>query len=393
LQGSPKKIVIFGGGGGINSIIQGLKDLYDITAVVSVFDDGGSTGQLRNHSGIAVGDFRNALTAMARWDENKAIVDVLNYRFKRNDIGAFFSSARDILNAALDEMNYDDYSRERVVRVFEERFGNCNVGLDEAMNIPVTTNGHPVGNLILCYLIMKLKDDEKWIESANHIFGSHGRVLPNTTESCRLIAFFDGYQSVVGESYFDNPSLRIPPIIEITLDRVVKAYNGVLGAVKQADLVVIAPGSFYASIIASLLPDGIKKALEGKRILWFGNFFYDLNQTLYRIPKGDGEEIILITPEDQVEILVRYLGKKPDLVIVQDPERFPKDPDILERYKNELGLEEIMPDYTRACIEVYPTDLARLDYTQMKRGPGYVFRHDPEKVRKSFRDVLAKYNL
>jgi uncharacterized cofD-like protein len=90
LQSSPKKIVIFGGGGGINPIIQGLKDLYDVTAIVSVFDDGGSTGRLRDHSGIAVGDFRNALTAMARGDENKAIVDVLNYRFRRNDIGVFF---------------------------------------------------------------------------------------------------------------------------------------------------------------------------------------------------------------------------------------------------------------------------------------------------------------
>jgi uncharacterized cofD-like protein len=289
-------------------------------------------------------------------------------------------------------MNYDDYNRERVVRIFEERFDNCNVGLDEAMNIPVTTNGHPVGNLILCYLIMKL-DEGRWIEAANHIFGSHGRVLPSTTEPCRLIANFDGYNSIVGESYFDNPNLRIPPIKEINLDKEAEAYDDVIRATKESDLVVLAPGSFYASIIASLLPQGIKKALKGKRIVWFGNFFYDLNQTLYRIPKGGGEEIILVTPEDQVEILVRYLGKKPDIVIVQDPERFPKDPDILERYKGELGLEEIMPDYTRAGIEVYPTDLARLDYTQMKRGPGYVFRHDPEKVRKSFRDVLAKYNL
>ena len=390
LRGLPRKIVVFGGGGGINPIIHGLKHLYDVTATVSVFDDGGSTGRLRNHSGIAVGDLRNALTAMARGDENKTVVDVLNHRFN-TDTGVFFSSTRDVVEVAIKEMNYDDYNRRRVVEELEARFDRCGVGFDDPMNIPVTTKGHPVGNLILCYLIMKLK--EGWIEAANRIFGSYGRVLPITTESCSLVAYFDGYQSVVGESHFDNPVLRLPPIKEIKLSRDVKAYKGVLEAVKEASLIVIAPGSFYTSIIASLLPGGIRQELERKRIVWFANFFYDLNQTLYRIPKDDGEEIVLVTPGEQVEILSRYLGKMPDLIIAQDPERFPKDPDILERYKGELGLEEIMPDYTITGIAVYQTDLARLDYTQMKRGPGYVFRHDPEKVGKSFSDVIAKYNL
>jgi uncharacterized cofD-like protein len=388
-----RKIVIFGGGGGINPIIQGLKDLYDVTAVVSVFDDGGSTGQLRNYSGIAVGDLRNALTAMARGDENKAIVDVLNYRFALRILSVFFASPRELVTAALEEMNYDDYNRRRVIQQFEERFSRYTLGFDKPMNIPVTTNGHPVGNLIFCYLIMELKEDEKWIEAANHIFGSYGRVLPTTTEPRKLVASFDGFHSVVGESYFDNPDLRIPPIREINLDKNAKAYNGILEAIKEASLVVIAPGSFYASTVASLLPKGIKEALEGKIIIWFANFFYDLNQTLYRIPKNGGEEIVLVTPEKQVEILSAYLGKKPNLAIVQDPERFPKDPDILERYKNELGIGEIMPDYSKAGIAVYPTDLARLDYTQMKRGPGYVFRHDPEKVRNSFRDVLGNVKI
>ena len=385
---SPKKIVIFGGGGGINPIIQALKDLYDVTAVVSVFDDGGSTGQLRNYSGIAVGDFRNSLRAMARGDENKAVVDVLNYRFTERNLGVFFASPRELVTAALEEMNYDEYNKRRVIRALEERFNSYNIGFDEPMNIPVTTKGHPVGNLLLCYLIMKCNEAEKWIEAANYIFGSYGKVLPNTTESCRLVASFDGFQSVIGESYFDNPDLRIPPIKEIRLDREANAYRGVIEAVENADLIVIAPGSFYASIIASLLPEGIKEALKGKIILWFANLVYDLNQTLYRIPRN-GEEITLVTPEEQVERLSEHLGKKPDLVIAQDPERFPKDPDILERYKYELGIEEIMPDYSRAGVAVYRTDLARLDYTQMQRGPGYVFRHDPEKVRKSFIYVVA----
>ncbi len=383
-----KKIAILGGGGGIVPIIEGLKFLYDISAIVSVFDDGGSTGQLRNHSGIAVGDLRNALAAMSKADE-KIIRDVFSYRFSSGR-ECFYNSPKNIVEAALEEMNYDNYNIERIITELEERFDRNDYDFRKPMNLPITTNGHPVGNLILTFLIRNSQND-KWIDAANDIFGSLGKVLPNSLLPTVLVASFDGFSSVVGESYFDNPDLRIPPIKEINLKDEATAYSGAIEAIKNANIVVLAPGSFYTSLIACLLPKGFIDVLRDKEIIWYANFFYDLNQTLYRIPITNGEKIVLIKPEDQLNILEKYLGKKPDYLVAQDPSRFPTDPDILDRYKGELGIEDIMPVYPEKIT--YLTDLARLDYTQMKRGPGYVFRHDPQKVEQSFRDIVAKYNL
>jgi len=318
-----------------------------------------------------------------------AVKEVLGHRFYRN-YSIFFATPREIVELAAKEMNYDEHNREQVIEELKRRFEENGFSFDSQMNMPITTNGHPVGNLILCYLIMRNR--EGWIEAANSIFDSTGRVYPNTLASSRLFASFDGFSDVIGESYFDNPELRIPPIKSVRIEPEAVAYAPALEAVSACDYAVLAPGSFYASIIASALPEGIKDALRRKRIIWYANFFYDLNQTLYRIPKGEGEEIITISPEQQIEILEVLIGKRPDLIIAQDPDRFPRDPDILERYKKELGLNEIMPDYS-GCGQVYRADLARLDYTQMRRGPGFVFRHDPEKVLQSFRYAIANYNL
>lgn len=98
-----------------------------------------------------------------------------------------------------------------------------------------------------------------------------------------------------------------------------------------------------------------------------------------------------------MNILSKYTGRRPNLVIVQNPERFPKDPDILERYKNELGIPSIMPEvryengvYTFGGVKAILADLARLNYQEMRRDLGFVFRHDPKKVEETFRYVLAQ---
>ncbi|MBU5688364.1 MAG: YvcK family protein [Candidatus Aenigmarchaeota archaeon] len=385
------KVVVFGGGGGIKPIIEGFKNFYDLTAIVTVSDDGGSTGKLRDYCGIGIGDLRNALLSISREDEENAIVrEILTHRLSGN-YSLFFSSPYDIVEKAAGEMKYDKYNINRVIAELERRFKRNGLSFKELLNMPITSNGHPVGNLILCFLIMKSR--ERWVELSNDIFGSIGKVYPNTTEKSRLVASFDGFSDTVGESYFDNPDLRIPPIQSIRLEPHVSAYEKCIEAIEKADYIVIAPGSFYASVVASLLPEGYRETLSRKKIIWFPNLFYDLNQTLYRIPNDEREEIIFVPPSRQVEILEEKIGKKPDLIIAQDHAAFPKDPDILERYKGELGIEEIMPDYSNLDIKFYLADLASLDYTQMKRGPGYVFRHDPQKVLKSFRNAIAKYNL
>ncbi|MBU5690292.1 MAG: 2-phospho-L-lactate transferase CofD family protein [Candidatus Aenigmatarchaeota archaeon] len=384
-----RKIVVFGGGGGIKPIIEGLKYLYDVTAIVAASDDGKSTGILKNHSGVAVGDFRNALISMA---EQGPETSILGYRFKETDIGVYYATPRTIISAALDEGRYGKIERENVISSFEERFKELGLGIDQEMKIPVTTKGHPVGNLILTWLIRQNKD---WVDYANKLARSQGFVLPNTLHPCNLYAIYDSATHLIGESYFDNPNLRIPPIQKIGLwpnDNSIKAYEKALQAVREADIIIIPPGSFYASTIASVLPEGFKHELSEKIIIWFANFFYDLNQTLYRIPSNDGEKIITIPPERQIEIIEEHFGKKPDLIIAQNPESLPKEPDLMKRYNKELGTEDPIPDY-KSCGQVYLSDLAFIDYIESQGRQIYVLRHNPRKVEETFRYVLSEYNL
>lgn len=407
---SKKKIVVFGGGGGIQPVIQGLKYLYDVTAVVSTSDNGGSTGELRNQGIIGIGDLRAALCAMAKEDdENQLVRDVFAHRFSM-DRDVFSASFRQIIGYATEEMNYDPYNRERVINVFKKNLRNMGIDIDQVLNIPTTTlgqerKGHTVGNLVLCYLIMTNRDD--WVDKVNRIFPLYGRVLPNTTIPCYLHVTFDSSRSVLGESFLDNPVLRLPPIKEFSLCRAgernsedIPADERVIDAINQSDVIVIAPGSFYASIISSLFPKGISGVIANSKslLIVIQNLFYDIHQTLFRYPGPDGRERIeTISPEEQMNILSKYAGRIPDLVIVQDPDRFPKDPDILERYKNELGIPSIMPEvryenggYTFGGVRAIVADLARLSYQDMRRGPGFVFRHDPEKIEETFRYVLAQ---
>lgn len=405
------KIVVFGGGGGIHPVIEGLKYLYDVTAVVTTSDDGGSSGELRNQGIIGVGDLRSALGAMARDDGRyKLVKDVFNHRFSTNrgERDVYSATLNELICLAAEEMNYDPYNKNRVLEIYENNLRNAGLDINQPLNIPTTTwgiyrKGHTLGNLILCYLILNKKKD--WVDIANRIIGSCGCVLPNTTIPCHLYATFDNQNTTIGESFLDNPVLRLPPIKDLRLCRMgeddsknIPAYPPVIEAINQADVIVIAPGSFYASIIASLIPEGIKYSITSSRapLVVFWNLFYDIHQTLFRYSGPDGKErIVIIPPEEQVDILSRYTGRKPDLVIIQDPNRFPTDPDILERYKDELGISSIMPEikdingYTFGGAKAMLADLARLYYQEMRRGPGFVFRHDPRKIEETFRDVLA----
>ena len=383
-----RKLVVFGGGGGIKPIIEGLKYLYDITAIVAVSDDGKSTGVLRNHSGVAVGDFRNALLSMS---EQGPETNILGHRFKI-DRDVYYATPRDIITYALEEGKYGDIEKQNVISSFERRFNELDLDIDQIMKLPVTTKDHPVGNLILTWLIRQHID---WVDTANKLVKSQGMVLPNTLEKCSLYAVYDSSTNLIGENYFDNPNLRIPPIQKIELwpnNNQIKAYDKAINAIIKSDIAVISPGSFYASIIASVLPDGFKQVLNEKKLLWFANFFYDLNQTLYRIPYENGEEIIVIPPERQVEIIEEYFGKKPDLIIAQNPEKLPVEPDLMKRYNKELGTEDPIPTYEK-CGRVYLSDLAFIDYIESQGKQIYVLRHNPRKVEETFRYVLSEYNL
>jgi uncharacterized cofD-like protein len=195
------KIVVIGGGTGLSTLLRGIKEhTSNITAVVTVADDGGSSGRLREELGIpAVGDIRNCIVALA--DSEPLMGELLQYRFP----------------------------------------GDPEAGL----------GGHTIGNLLLAAMASVQGDDfEEGVRQMNRVLAVRGQVVPATGTAVTLHARLLGGEEVVGQSEIAKAT-KIDKVW-LTPDDV-SAGDDARRAVEEADLVVIGPGSLYTSIMPSLL--------------------------------------------------------------------------------------------------------------------------------------------
>ncbi len=213
------RIVTIGGGHGLSSLLRGLKSYsYNITAVVTVADDGGSSGRIRRTQGIPPpGDIRNCLAALS------------------ND-------------------------EALMTQLFQYRFSEDNPELD----------GHPFGNLFISALSEITGSFEEAVVESGRVLAVHGRVLPATLHDVRLVADMqlphsDGEVRVQGESTI--------PTFPGDVRRVwlepnnPAAYPQVIQAILAADLIVVGPGSLFTSILPNLLVPDIVAAIQASRAL------------------------------------------------------------------------------------------------------------------------------
>ena len=202
------KIVAVGGGTGLSTLLRGLKDHdSDLTAVVSVADDGGSSGRLRRELGILPpGDFRNCLVAMAD-------------------------------------------AEPLVTRLFQYRFGRGS-GLE----------GHSFGNLFIVAMSGVTGSFERAIHESSHILAVKGRIMPATIANLSLSAEMYDQSVVHGESSITERGGRIKNLYLTPKDP--EAYPDSVKAILDADLIVIGPGSLYTSILPNLLVPGIRRAIR-----------------------------------------------------------------------------------------------------------------------------------
>lgn len=202
-----RRIVIIGGGTGLPVILRVLRKHYlDITAVITVGDDGGSSGKIRKQIDvIPPGDIRNALSALSE-------------------------------------------SESSIARVFQYRFQNEG-----------ELKGHVVGNLLLAALADMHGDALEAIADLSNILNVKGVVLPATTIPLQLQAKMTDGSVVVGES--NIPKVRKPiEQLEIVPDDA-RASQRVVDAIKEADLIAFGPGSLYTSILPNLLVHDIAQAV------------------------------------------------------------------------------------------------------------------------------------
>lgn len=218
------RIVAIGGGTGLPALLRGLTEYTNnITAVVTVADDGGSSGRLRRDMGVLPpGDFRNNMAALAR--DEALMTQLLQYRF-----GGHLESD-----------------------------GNGRNGLQ----------GHAFGNLLLVALTGITGSFDEALVAAGRVLAVRGRVLPSTLANVTLVADVIPEaqvepQRIVGESSIPKARGRVEMVALEPAE--VPAYPPSVKAILQADLVVIGPGSLYTSIIPNLLVKDITRALQRTR--------------------------------------------------------------------------------------------------------------------------------
>jgi len=267
-----KKVVVIGGGSGSSVALMGLKNYdVDITAIVTMFDSGGSTGILRDEFGYpSFGDIRQCLLALSS-DKNEkisALKKVLDFRFDSDS----------------------------------------------------SLKGHSVGNLIMAALTTENGNIQTAIDKISDILLVDGKVTPVTLDDANLCAKLLNGEIIYSESSIDLRQSNLPGIDELFLDKKVIANPDAIQGIKNADVILLGPGDLYTSIIPNLLIDDISVALKNSsaQIIFACNLMTKYGETYgYSSSKFASE-------------IVRYLkGKKIDHFLVNSKE-FPKS--IIDNY-------------------------------------------------------------
>lgn len=204
-----KRIVVIGGGTGLSTVLRGLKNYpFEITAIVTVADDGGSSGRLRDDYDIPPpGDVRNVIAALS--DTEPLVEQMFQYRFSSESSKAL--------------------------------------------------NGHSLGNLMLTALTEITGDFNLAIAEMSKVLKVHGKVIPAANKKVTLHAELENGMFIEGESRIPKANSQIRRVFLSPKD--VQPLPSAIQAIKQADIILIGPGSLYTSIIPNLLVKEIAKAV------------------------------------------------------------------------------------------------------------------------------------
>ncbi len=206
--GSGPKVALIGGGSGMPSLLRGMKHYTsNITAIVTMADDGGSSGRLRDELGIQPpGDIRNCLVALA--DSEDVMRQLMDYRFSSNG----------------------------------------------------ELDGHSFGNMLIAALAGIGGDFSRGVEVAGELLAIRGRVVPSTATDVTLVATTASGETRIGET---QVALATDGLLSLTLEPTDPSpHPEAIAAIKEADLIVFGPGSLFTSIVPNLLISEIARAVS-----------------------------------------------------------------------------------------------------------------------------------
>ena len=273
-----RKVVTIGGGTGSYVVLRGLKEYpLDITAVVSMFDSGGSSGVLRDEFGVLPpGDVRRCLVALSDGKRAEILRELFNYRFENGG----------------------------------------------------SLKGHSFGNLLLVALRSIYGNDIEAIRKASELLDIKGKVLPVTLDKSDLFAQLSNGETIKGETNIDIPkhdgNIRIK---KVYLEPEANVYQETADAIRRADIIVIGPGDSYTSIIPNLLVKGVPEALaanKGKKVL-VSNLMTKWGETNNLVASDIARELLLYGGLKQFDYAICNTGKIENEVLMayQKEKKFP----------------------------------------------------------------------
>ncbi len=261
------KIVAIGGGTGLSVLLSGLKNHTDnLTAIIGVTDDGGSSGRLRRDLGVLPpGDFRNCIVAMS--DESSLLQELFQYRFPEGS----------------------------------------------------ELKGHSFGNLFITAMSEISNGFENGISESSKVLAVRGSIAPATVNLIQLSATLESGEHIVGESEIRSKASTVSKIYIDPPDA--QAYDPVIKSILGADTIILGPGSLYTSVLPNLLVHGIAEALCNTNAtkIYICNVAteigetggYDLSKHVEALQKHTFSEVVdyVIANDNITEIGDRFAGE------------------------------------------------------------------------------------
>jgi uncharacterized cofD-like protein len=322
-----KNIVTVGGGTGSYTVLSGLKHLPNVslTALVSMSDDGGSTGVLRDELGVLPpGDVRQCLVALS--EESDVMRKLMSYRFNEG-----------------------------------------------------TLRGHSFGNIFLAALEKVTGDFVEGVEVASEIMKVKGKVIPITRDKAELAISLENGKILDGENKIQEANLQDIGIKEVFYKNSVGINENAEEALLKADYVILGPGNYYCSVVPNLIVDGFTEAIgqSKAKIILPVNLTNKLGHTTHW------------KVSDYVNSVEKYLGKLVDYVLVnnEDPspeqiERYKFEEGVGVLIEDDFKDIRIVRDALLSKVMLQPI---KGDISPNTRG---FIRHDSDKLASCIRKII-----
>lgn len=307
-----KKVVVLGGGTGLSTLLRGLKLFpIDITAIVSVADDGTSTGRLRKEFNTpAVGDLRKVLVSLS--EVEPLVGQLLEYRF----------------------------------------------------NTSSDLNGHAMGNLLLTALFDITKNLTESLTALSNILNIKGKILPFTEDNAILVAHTKDGEIIEGES---NITKAFKQIDYVEYKNKVHATKEVKLALKNADLIIIGIGSLYTSVIPNLLDKEVVKIIKKSKAkkMYVSNIMtehgetdnYSVSDCIKQLNKYANEEFIdvVVANNGRIsdEILELYKEEKSTPIPIDKVELKNMNIKVIEDNLVKIVNNQVRHDSVRTALDIF----------------------------------------